>query len=209
MNARRYLSVALLAALTASIAPALRAAPEAVDLDSLKLQLPEEGGERVDVNIDGGLLGFAARVASKEDPEAAAFLRNLKKVQVRVYKQDATKSEGTLAAISEFRARLDKQGWQRPVSVRDAKGGNVDIHLRMGSDDVIEGLVVSVLGAKDELVLVNIVGSINPDQVGNLAQHLDIKELRDLKLGKKGACKGSSPAASTKQGESCETPAGS
>jgi len=202
MKTRQFLSVALLAALTASVVPAMRAAPEAVDLDTLKLQLPENSGERVDINIDSGLIGFMSRVAAKKEPEAAAFLRNIKKVQVRVYKQSGVSSAAALAGIEELRSRLDSQGWQRPVRVREAKGGNVDIHLRMGADEAIEGLVISVVDNKDELVLVNIVGSINPDQLGELAEQLDIKELRELHLGKKHGDKACAPA----KDKDCATP---
>jgi hypothetical protein len=89
-----------------------------------------------------------------------------------------------LAQVEAVRAKLNGMGWQKAVSVRDAKGDNVDVHVNLRGDESIEGLVVTVLSGKGEIVLVNIVGSIRPEQLSKLGTRMNIEPLKNLNLGK-------------------------
>ncbi|MEX0601036.1 MAG: DUF4252 domain-containing protein, partial [Rhodothermales bacterium] len=72
---------------------------------------------------------------------------------------------------------LEAQGWETVVRVRE-EDQRVNVYMKV-RDDVIAGLVVMVLEPDDEegAVFVNIVGDINPEQIGRIGRALDIDPL--------------------------------
>ncbi|AOS46012.1 hypothetical protein Verru16b_03106 [Lacunisphaera limnophila] len=145
--------------------------------------MPSAKGEFVEVNISSGMLKFAAKIAAKQEPEAAALLSSLKRVRVNVVAMDDSNREGTVAQIEGIRRKLESQGWTKMVTVREGEeGDNVDVHVMQRSEDVIDGVVVTVLDRKGEAVFVNIVGHINADQIATLAENLDIQPLKNVRL---------------------------
>ncbi len=179
-------SLRLLAA-TASMAVALsipsfaaESEPGYVDIGQL---VPAAKGEFVEVNLSPGLLKFAAKIAAKQEPEAAALIANLKRVRVNVVSLDDSNRKATIEQIEAVRAKLESQGWTQMVTVREREGGdNVTVHAKQKGDDVIEGLVVTVIDGKGEAVFVNIVGLISADQIATIAEQLDIEPLRHVKV---------------------------
>jgi len=143
---------------------------------------PGGKGQFVEVNISTGLIKFAARLAKAQDPEVAEILGNLKSVRVNVVGMDDSNRGDTVAKIEAARRKLEGEGWTKVVTVREPGGDNVDVHVRQKNDDVIEGLVVTVLDRKGEAVFVNIVGNISADKIGAVAERFQIEPLRKLKL---------------------------
>lgn len=146
------------------------------------------GREFVEVNLQSGLLKFAAKVAAAEEPEAAELLRSISHVRVNVIGLDDTNRGATVERIEKIRADLEKQGWEKIVTVRegDDKGGDdVAVYMKAKGEEAIEGLVVTVIERRGEAVLVNIVGDIRADQLAKLGEHLDVKPLRKLKMKRK------------------------
>ncbi len=179
-------SLRLLAA-TASMAVALslpsfaaESDPGYVDIGQL---VPAAKGEFVEVNLSPGLLKFAAKIAAKQEPEAAALIANLKRVRVNVVSLDDSNRASTVEQFENIRRKLEAQGWTPMVTVRERDGGdNVTVHAKQKGDDVIEGLVVTVIDGKGEAVFVNIVGLISADQIATIAEQLDIEPLRKIKV---------------------------
>ena len=54
----------------------------------------------------------------------------------------------------------------------------------MRGEETIEGLVVTVISGGREVVLVNIVGDIKPEQIATLAERFNIDPLKDVDLAK-------------------------
>lgn len=151
-----------------------------VDIGQL---VPSAKGEFVEVNISSGMLKFAAKIAAKQEPEAAALLGSLKRVRVNVVSLDDTNREGTVGQIEAIRRKLESQGWTKMVTVREGENGdNVDVHVMQRSEDVIDGLVVTVLDRKGEAVFVNIVGHISADQIATVADSLHIEPLKHVRV---------------------------
>lgn len=143
------------------------------------------GREFVEVNLPSSLLKFAARIAATDEPEVAQLLRSITQVRVNVIGMDETNRESTVSRIEGIRADLEKRGWQKIVTARaGADGGSDDVavYLKSRGEDAIEGVVVTVIARKGEAVLVNIVGNIRADQIAELAEQLDIKPLRKLRI---------------------------
>jgi hypothetical protein len=140
-------------------------------------------GKFVEVNLSTGMLKFAAKLAARQEPEAAELIGNLKRIRVNVVSLDDSNRKDAVAQINSIRQKLETQGWTQMVSVREQDGGdNVDVHVKQHGDDVIEGLVVTVIDHKGEAVVVNIVGSINADQIAKVAENLNIEPLKKLRV---------------------------
>jgi hypothetical protein len=134
-------------------------------------------GEFVEINITGPLLKFAAVCASKEEPAAAEVLRGLKHVRVNVVGLDDSNRTATTERVAAIRRDLTAQGWSQIVTVRGKKSEDVVIFAKIRADEVMEGLVITVIEGTKQAVLVNIVGEIKPDQIATLAEHLKIDGL--------------------------------
>jgi len=178
-----------LATTTAAIAWALAAtlsaaepAPGYVDFGKI---MPSAEGKYVEVNIPQGLLKFAAMFASKQEPQAAEVLGNLKQVRVNVVElSDANRSQ-IIERVKAVRQELETQGWLQVVTVREQpKGDDVQIYTKTRGEEAIEGLVVTVISGHDEVVLVNIVGDIRPEQIATLAERFNIDPLKKINLPK-------------------------
>lgn len=177
---RLLLTAAGVAAALAVPSFAAESEPGYVDIGQL---VPSAKGEFVEVNLSPGLLKFAAKIAARQEPEAAALIGNLRRVRVNVVGLDDGNRASTVEQFEGIRRKLEAQGWTQMVTVREREGGdNVTVHARQKGDDVIEGLVVTVLSEKGEAVFVNIVGTISADQIATIAEQFDIEPLRHVKM---------------------------
>jgi len=143
----------------------------------------------VEVNVQSGLLKFAAKIAASQEPDAAELLRNIKHVRVNVVGLDESNKAATLARMASIRADLEKKGWEKIVTARDPQaksGDDVAIYLK-GTEDAIQGIVVTVIEHKGSAVFVNVVGNIRAEDLAKLGEKLDIKPLTKLKLQAKAA----------------------
>lgn len=185
---RSSLAAATLSLALTTFASAAEAQSGAIDIGQL---MPSAKGEFVEINLSSAMLKFAARIAARQEPEAAELIRNLKSIRVNVVGLDDTNRAGTIEQIEGVRRKLETQGWTKMVTVREKNGGdNVDVHVMQRGEESIDGLVVTVLDKKGEAVFVNIVGNINADQIAQIADKFDIEPLRKVHLkieGKKKA----------------------
>ena len=159
-----------------SAAPAAELAPGYVDFGKM---VPAAEGKFVEVNLSEGLLKFAATLASHQEPQAADMLKNLKHVRVNVVELNDANRDATIARVKAVRQQLETQGWSQVVNVREApKGDDVQIFAKTRGAEAIEGLAVTVISGQHEVVLVNIVGDIKPEQIAMLAERLNIEPLK-------------------------------
>jgi hypothetical protein len=185
---RSSLAAATLSLALTTFASAAEAQSGAIDIGQL---MPAAKGQFVEINLSSAMLKFAARIAARQEPEAAELIRNLKSIRVNVVGLDDTNRDSTIEQIEGVRRKLEAQGWTKMVTVREKNGGdNVDVHVMQRGEESIDGLVVTVLDKKGEAVFVNIVGNINADQIAQIADKFDIEPLRKVHLkieGKKKA----------------------
>jgi hypothetical protein len=145
--------------------------------------MPSAAGRQfVEVNLQPNLISLAAKIVSKEEPQVAELLRNIKHVRVNVVGLDDSNRGSVDQKMQAVRADLESNGWSPVVTVHDEGGENVNVHIKTGKDDVIQGLVVTVIGNDNEAVFVNIVGEINPDQIAEIANRFDIEPLKKIKI---------------------------
>ena len=169
--------VMLIAASAAWAQDDLESDPGYVNLDQFEEWFDEEPS--IIVNIKGALLNLVAEASRFEDPELADMLRKLKAVQVRGFDLDWTDAKEVERRANGFGKTLEAKGWDTVVRVRD-DDEHVHVYVRI-NDEVIAGMMVMVISSDDdETYFLNIVGEINPEQIGRIGRKFDIEPLNGM-----------------------------
>ena len=148
---------------------------------------PVPGGEFVEIQIKSNLLSLAAQVVEKQDPDAARLLRSVQLVHVNVVGLTDENRTEMEKRVRQIRHDLDAQGWEHNVVVQEKDGQDVGIYTKTRGGEALAGLAITVIEPKNEVVLINIVGDIRPEQVAALGEKLDIKPLKDVGAALKDA----------------------
>jgi len=112
---------------------------------------PSGDGKFVEVDLSQGLIKFISKLATKEEPQAAEVLGNLKHVRVNVVELGDANRDEINRTRQAVRQELEAQGWNQLVTVREQpKGDDVQVFAKMRGEDAIEGLVVTVISAQNE-----------------------------------------------------------
>ena len=111
------------------------------------------------------------RLATRNDPEMAALLRDLKAVRVYTYEVDGD-VDRVLERVNGIRERLIQAGWQQVVATRD-DGELVAALVKMQEPGKIRGMAV-IAQDDEDLTLVNVIGDIRPENFGAIMAELDV-----------------------------------
>jgi len=172
---------AALAAGFALLLPVTADTPAAGFVDLGDFSPASDGGQFVEVNLKGGLLAMAVKVAETQEPEVAEILRGIEAVRVNVVGINESNRKELADRVQTLRSTLSTGGWERVVTVQE-KNQDVGVFIKTQGSDTIQGVVVTVLDGKDQAVFVNVVGSIQPEKIAQLGEHFGIDPLK--KLGK-------------------------
>ena len=174
MNAR----IALCLAALLICAPALAQQPKGL------LRLPEfpsladKASESVVVTLDSALLGMASRFLDASDPEQASakkLVSSLSGIYVRSYKFD-TDFAYPKADIDGVRRQLSAPGWSRMVEAHSKKE-NTDVDVFMLVDNGKAMGLAIIASEPREFTIVNIVGSIDLEQLHEIEGKFGVPEL--------------------------------
>src|SRR5688572_26558210 len=110
---RFSLAAATLSLALTSVSASTESEPGYVDVGQL---MASSKGKFVEVNLSTGMLKFAAKLAARQEPEAAEIIGNLKRVRVNVVSLDDSNRKDTVAQIEAIREKLEKQGWTQMVT---------------------------------------------------------------------------------------------
>jgi hypothetical protein len=148
-------------------------------VDFGRFSAPASGAEFVEVNVKANLISMVARLAEKQEPEAAELLRGLQMVRVNVIGLDDENRADVQKRVAKIRSDLDGHGWERVVTSQK-KDEDVAIFLKMRGSEAVEGLVVTVVEGNRQAVLVNIVGDIKPEKIAVVGERLNIEPLKKI-----------------------------
>ena len=156
----------------------LSAEPGYLDLNDIQGWFDEEPW--LEVNVKGALLRLVTEAARHDDPELSDLLGRLKAIEVRGYPLTPAQFDEIGKRTGDLAKQLESRGWDTVVRVRE-RDERVNIYMKV-NEDVIAGLVVMVLEPDNEegAVFVNIVGDIDPEQIGKIGQKFNIDPLSDL-----------------------------
>lgn len=148
--------------------------PGYVDLSSVAGWFDTEPSR--EVNIRGALLRLVAEASRYEDPELSRMLFKLKAIQVRGFPLRSSQFESISRRTADITRQLESQGWDTVVRVRD-RHEHVDMFVKV-QGEAIAGMVVMVVEpGDDETVFVNIVGDIDPEQIGRLGHKFNFGDV--------------------------------
>jgi hypothetical protein len=128
------------------------------------------GEPTVQIAVGESLLGLVSSLSANEDPEAAEMLSRLSGVRVNVY-ETSEMPEGAVDYVKTVASQLRKQGWESVVTV-NSSDEQVRIFMKI-NDGQVEGITVMALEDK-EAVFVNVIGNINPEELGQVMDKFDI-----------------------------------
>ena len=121
---------------------------------------------KVEVNLDSELIAFVAKTTEQE-PEISELIAMLAGVYVRSYSGDATSFD---PMIRYYERVLKKRGWEAFAKIReDSEKIQIWVLLNI---ETIDGLFVMVTG-ETEAHLVNIIGHLHPQRIGELLRNLE------------------------------------
>lgn len=152
--------------------------PGYVDFSAMGIFGEEES--TVEVFLKGPLLRLVSEATKGEDQELADMLSRLKLIRVQVFPLRRERAEAVKKKTDEMARRLEKEGWEMVVRVRD-RDENAYVYLKTAKDR-IAGLVVMSVEPGNEAAFVNIVGDIDPEQIGRLGRKFDIEPLDSIRV---------------------------
>lgn len=128
----------------------------------------------------------------QDDPELKDLLSKLKQIRVQTFAVDPGKRADLESRTSTTSKKLESMGWQTLVKVRNPKEESETYVYMKWKDGKSQGLAVMNV-EPGEAKFVNIVGEIDPEQLGKVRAKLDLEGLDSLdlqipgvKTGKKG-----------------------
>jgi len=147
--------------------------PGFMDIEGLGIFTDEDA--TVEVFLDEKLLGMVAQMASSE-PELSELILGLKLVRVQRYRMDDDQIDQVNEKTGEMATRLEKEDWSRVVRIRE-RDETVYVYFKLG-DTMVHGVTVMVVEEYEGYAtFVNIVGDIDPSQVGKLGRKFNIDAL--------------------------------
>ncbi len=171
----RYVLMAT--ALTILTANAAQAQDVTIPLNIEKLSA--KAVETVNVTVPEAMLQIASKFLSPNDPEQKAvksLIGGLKGIYVRSFKF-AKVAEYSDTDVEALRKQLHAPVWTPMVNVRSAAGGeNVDVFFKMEKDKMAGFVVIAAQPL--QLTIVNIVGTIDLDQLAALSGQFGIPKIQ-------------------------------
>lgn len=134
---------------------------------------------KIEVNLQGTLLELIAGSAGDSESDFSSLVSQLKAIQVRGYPMNGASLDEIKQRLTEFSDRLEQDGWERVVYIRDEQE-MVNIYVRPNGDSISGLTVLATNPEDDESIFINIVGSISPDQIGKIGRGLNIEQLEDV-----------------------------
>jgi hypothetical protein len=147
------------------------------DLDSMGLL---DTDNTITLSFGPSLLRFVA-AAEDDDHEAAALLKDLDGLRIRIYEID-NHDEGASARVAQRMERLQvglrDDGWE-PVMLVRQKGEQVHLLAKVIDDRILGLTLLAMEDAMDgggEVVVINLMGNIRPQNFSKVMVALDVEQ---------------------------------
>ena len=134
------------------------------------------GEPKITINLGGTMLNFVSMMSSAESPETSELISKLKGIRVQIYSMD----EDAGAAKNQFgktKKGLKSSGWEPIVQINE-DDEQVLVYMKMDGGNM-EGMTVMVVD-DEEAVFVNIIGQLNPAELGKVMESFDVNVDLDL-----------------------------
>ncbi|MFH1756116.1 MAG: DUF4252 domain-containing protein [Candidatus Latescibacterota bacterium] len=151
-------------------------------VDFEKMGFFGESEAAVEVILKGSILKLVREATRDEDPELSDMINKLQFIHVQTFPVGEMDVASLNNKVKSAAKQLEKSGWEVVVRVRDKREDEqVYIYLLpTNSDQIISGLVVMVIDEDEDAVFINIVGDLDPAQIGKLGNTFGIDKLDNL-----------------------------
>jgi hypothetical protein len=139
---------------------------------------PTGDNQFVEVNIKSNLIAMVASLTKKSEPEVTQVIEGLKQIRVNVVGLSKENRDDMKKRITNIRETLDKGGWERIVTAVE-KNQDIGVFLKTKDAKTVEGVCVTVM-EKDQLVLINVVGNIQPEKLAVVGERFDLEPLKHV-----------------------------
>jgi hypothetical protein len=129
-------------------------------------------GKSVEVYVKEPLLSFARAALAAEEPELARILDKIKQVTVRVFSIDAKDNRKIRSMVETLDKKLERSDWESTVRVKE-NGEQVLVYVKT-TGNKIDGLAVMAIEYGKEAAFINIIGQIDPVDIGKLSGRFNI-----------------------------------
>jgi hypothetical protein len=128
------------------------------------------GEPKISINIGGTLLQFVGLMSEDSNPETSEMMSQLKGVRVFGYpiEEDPTVAR---QKFGEVKSTLKSKGWEPVVQVNE-EDEQVLIYMKM-TGNAMEGMTVMTVD-DEEVMFINIIGKLDPKQLGKVMDGLDV-----------------------------------
>ena len=143
--------------------------------------LDSPGMSDTDRTMSLSLGRFPLRLAARfldDDPETQVLLRSLDGVRIRIYEVHGD-SERIARKFEHMGNKLGKDGWEPIMLVRE-EGELVQMYAK-SSGTGIQGLTI-VSADDEEVVVVNVMGDIDPMYYSNVMVALDVEDAPEVQI---------------------------
>ena len=149
------------------------------------ITVPTETETSIEVYLKAPLLRMVSAATRREEPELAELIDGISLIRVQGFSVAAGELIRVREEIAALAARMEKDGWERVMRIRE-KDELIHVYLRTLGEE-ISGLLMMGFEELDEAVFVNIVGEIDPAQIGRLGSKFNIAPLDSLRLDRENA----------------------
>ncbi len=136
----------------------------------------------VEVLLESNLLQMVASAMRASNPQLADMLLKLKQIRVQTYAIQPDKLEAVEKKTDEVARRLEGQGWSPMVKVRKTKEGEQTFVYMKLLNNRIQGMVVMNVSPSEEASFINIVGEIDPEQIGQLSHQFHLSGMDSVQM---------------------------
>jgi hypothetical protein len=149
-------------------------------VDFSAIGIPQEAQTSIEVYLRAPLLKLVAAATRNDDPEAAALIDKIQLIRVQGFSVAAGERPALEARIAALAGQLEEKKWEKVARIRD-KEDLVHVFLKVDGE-AVSGLCLMGFEEDGEAVFVNIVGDLDPAQIGRIGRTFDISPLDSLHL---------------------------
>ena len=128
------------------------------------------GEPKITINLGGTMLSFVGMMSASESPETSDLISKLKGIRVQIYETDEN-VEAAKNQYSKVKGQLKSTGWEPIVQINE-DDEQVLVYMKMDGGNM-EGMTVMVVDG-EEAVFVNIIGQLNPAELGKVMESFDV-----------------------------------
>jgi hypothetical protein len=136
---------------------------------------------KLDLVLEGDLLRWGAGLTMWGEPDVALLVSGLRQVRVASFDIGPDRAEKVDARIADIAKRLEGKGWFKVVRTHKADS-QAYVFLKL-VEGAIDGVVVMNVDSDGKASFVNVVGRIEPEQLGRLGTKFHIDGLDRIEIG--------------------------